>query len=140
MSVLYTASATAVGGRDGHVKSSDGLIDLDLVVPKEMGGKGGAATNPEQLFAAGYSACFNGALNLMALQRRIRTGEVSVKIEVSLNKDAEGKMDISAKIEATVPGVDQKTAQELVEAAHAFCPYSRATRGNIAVTLSAKAV
>lgn len=134
MNILYTATATTVGGRDGHVKSSDGIIDMDLITPSVMGGKDGA-TNPEQLFAAGYSACFNSALNMAARLRRIRTGEVSVTISVSLGKKEAGDLQLGAKIEARVPGVSREVAEELVEQAHTICPYSRATRNNIEVEL-----
>lgn len=137
METLYTATATAVGGREGHVKSTDGVIDMALKMPVGMGGAGGNATNPEQLFAAGYSACFNGALNLNARMKRIRTGEVSVTVSVSIGKTAEGAFQLAAKIEANIPGVTEEVAKELVEAAHQTCPYSRAIRGNIEVELHA---
>lgn len=138
MEKLYTVSATSVGGRSGHVSTDDGVLSLDLAAPKEMGGPGGAA-NPEALFAAGYAACFNGALNLVARMRRVRVGETRVTIAVSLGKDAQGNFRLGARIEATVPGVDEAQARELVAAAHEVCPYSRATRGNIDVELQAHA-
>lgn len=138
MNELYRTSATAVGGRDGHVRSADGIIDLDLRVPASMGGKGGATT-PEDLFASGWSACFNGALNLAIKLAHIRpTGDVSVKATVALGKTDAGDFQLAGEIEATIPGVDQPTAQKLVEQAHTICPYSRATRGNIEVKLTAK--
>ena len=139
MEAVYTATATAVGGRDGHVKSSDGVIDLDLKVPGAMGGQGGSYSNPEQLFAAGWAACFNGALNLMIMRKKVKaTANPSVKVDVSIGKDTDGGFGLKAHIEATIPGVDRKTAEELVHEAHGFCPYSKATRGNIEATVSAK--
>ena len=136
MEVLYTTSATAVGGRDGHVKSEDGIIDMDLKTPASMGGKGGA-TNPEELFASGYAACFNGALNLAARLKRVKTGEVSVKVTISLGKNSEGKFQLAARIDANVPEVSAEVAKELAEEAHGICPYSRATMGNIEVEIHA---
>ena len=138
MSALYTATATAVGGRDGKVTSSDGIIDISLKTPKGLGGPGGDGTNPEQLFAAGYSACFDSALNLVIRSQRIKevTG-TSVTGDVSILKDAS---DNGFKLEVTlnvkVEGVDAETAHKLVEAAHQVCPYSKATRGNIDVKLN----
>ncbi|MDR0230591.1 MAG: organic hydroperoxide resistance protein [Dysgonamonadaceae bacterium] len=133
MNTLYTTSATAVGGRDGHVKSADGQIDINLKTPGAPGDNTG--TTPEDLFAAGYAACFNGAFNLAARLKRIKTGEVSVNVEISLNKTDDGKLQLAAKITAHVPDVDEKTARELIEDAHSICPYSRATQGNIPVQL-----
>ena len=138
MEKLYTVSATSLGGRTGHVKTSDGILDLDLKAPKEMGGPGGA-TNPEALFAAGYSACFNGALNLAAKLKRVRVGETQIKMTITLGKDDSGNFRLGALIEATVPGVTQAQAEELVNDAHNICPYSRATKGNIDVEIRAKA-
>lgn len=137
MEILYTTSATSVGGRDGHVKSEDGLIDMDLKTPGAMGGPGGA-TNPEELFAAAYSACFNGALNLVMRMKKMRpSGEPSVKATVSLAKNPEGKFQVVAKIDANVPGVSAEEAKALVEEAHTVCPYSRAIHGNVEVELNA---
>ncbi|MDL2231690.1 organic hydroperoxide resistance protein [Porphyromonadaceae bacterium OttesenSCG-928-L07] len=136
MEVMYTAKATTIGGREGHVKSESGFVDMDLKMPKEMGGPGGA-TNPEELFAAGYSACFNGALNLAARMKRIRTGEVSVSIAVSLGKNSDGALQLAARIDANVPGVTPEVAKELVEQAHTICPYSRSIKGNVEVELHA---
>ena len=113
---MYTTSAVSVGGRNGHVKSADGFIDMDLRTPGAMGGPGGATT-PEDLFASGYAACFNGALNLAASLSKIKVGETKVTVEVSLGKDADGNLQLGAKIEAIVPGVDQATAQQLVDKA-----------------------
>lgn len=134
---LYSISATATGGRDGHVKSEDGILDVDLKTPGAMGGQGGA-TNPEELFAAGYAACFNGALNLAARLKRITPSKpVEVKATVTLGKDEQGNFQLAARIDANVPGVSQDVARELVEQAHGICPYSRATKGNIEVELNA---
>ena len=134
MDKIYSTSAVSVGGRDGHVKSADGIIDLDLRTP----GTGGKGTTPEDLFACGWAACFNGALNLAIRLNRVKTGEVSVKCTVTLGKTEAGNFQLAGEIEATVPGVDQETAQKLVEQAHTICPYSRATHGNIEVKLTAK--
>lgn len=138
MEKLYTAVATTIGGRDGHTRSSDGLIDMDLRMPKEMGGPGGAS-NPEQLFAAGYSACFNSALTMVARSKRIKTGEVSITASVSIGKNEDGKLQLAVHMDAIVPGVSQEVAQQLVEEAHTVCPYSRAIRGNVEVVLHATA-
>jgi len=136
--VLYTAEATATGnGRDGEVVSSDGVIDEKLATPKEMGGPGGAHTNPEQLFAAGYAACFHSALRLVARQAKVELGETTIKANVSLNKSDEGKFVLSAELVAHLPGLEQGLADQLVVQAHQVCPYSNATRGNIKVTISA---
>lgn len=139
MKAIYTASATSIGGRGGHVRSANGTIDMDLSVPKEMGGKSGKGTNPEELFAAGYSACFNSALNLAARMKRIKVGETKVTIAVSLGMNEEDdSYSLAARIEAEIPGVAQDEAMALMERAHDLCPYSRATRGNIEVELHVK--
>ncbi|MGR6899292.1 organic hydroperoxide resistance protein [Rummeliibacillus sp. G93] len=136
MTVLYTASATAVGGRLGRVVSSDNVLDLDLKTPKELGGPGGYGTNPEQLFAAGYSACFDSALNLVIKTQRVKeVTSTAVTANVSIFKGENNGFKLSVELEAEVEGVDKETAQKLVEAAHQVCPYSNATRGNIEVTL-----
>ena len=134
MNTIYTTSATVVGGRDGHVKTADGHLDMDLKTPGAPGERTG--TTPEDLFAAGYAACYNSALNHVARMKRIKTGEVSVKVEISLGKDDDDNFQLAAKIAARVPGVDEKTARELADAAHTVCPYSRATRGNIPVDIT----
>jgi Ohr subfamily peroxiredoxin len=133
---LYTAKATAVGGRAGHVKSSDGLIDVDLRRPVEMGGPGGA-TNPEQLFAAGYSACFQGAMGIVAKKRDVNIDESTVTASVTLGTAEGGALGLAVTLEVHIPGVDLTTAQELADGAHQVCPYSNATRGNIKVTITA---
>ena len=137
--VVYTAESTATGGgRDGHVKSSDGRIDLDTRPPKAAGGSG-EGTNPEQLFSAGFAACFLGALRLVARNSKIDLDDATgVTVEVGFGKDSEGGFGINANLIAYVPGVEQSVADDLVEKAHGVCPYSKATRGNIDVTLSTK--
>lgn len=132
--VLYTAVATSTGGRDGKSVSSDGLLNVKLAPPKELGGPGGA-TNPEQLFAAGYSACFIGALKHVAsLQKIAVPADTSITASVGIGPIPAG-FGINAKLVVSVPGVDRAVAQKLVDAAHQVCPYSNATRGNIEVTI-----
>lgn len=135
MQALYQASATATGGRNGQVKSSDGVLDLEVRMPKELGGTGGAFTNPEQLFAAGYSACFDSALNLVIRMQKVTTGTTSVTAEVAIGKNDAGGFGLSATLKVHIPGVEREVAQALVEKAHEVCPYSNATRGNMPVTL-----
>lgn len=132
----YVAHATTTGGRNGHVESSDGLIKLDLSVPKELGGPGKPNTsNPEQFFAAGYSACFGGAVEYAARLEKVKAGAVTVTAEVTLHASDAG-FNLSVHLKTHVEGVDAITAQKLVEKAHnEICPYSKATRNNIAVTL-----
>jgi Ohr subfamily peroxiredoxin len=135
MTDLYTAVATATGdGRDGHARTSDGLLDLDLAIPKEMGGAGGA-TNPEQLFAAGYAACFHSALKAVAQRRKQAVSDSAVTAEVGIGANDAGGFGLRVALHVELGGVDQATADELVEAAHRVCPYSNATRGNVPVTL-----
>ena len=134
---VFTAQALAKGGRDGHVTTNNQALDLDLSVPKEMGGPGKAgATNPEQLFAAGYAACFEGALGVAARQAKVKLEGVTVEALIGFGKAEDGGFGISADLHVNIPGVEQAQAEQLVEAAHGICPYSRATRGNIEVTLS----
>lgn len=136
--VLFTSKATAEGGREGHVKSDDGIIDLDLVNPAKK--QEGSGTNPEQLFAAGYSACFDGALNHVA-QQADKDIESSITAAVDFMKDSEdGGFKIGVTLNAEIKGVSQEEADELIQKAHDFCPYSKATRGNVDVKLNAKAV
>jgi Ohr subfamily peroxiredoxin len=139
MSALYTTSSTASGfGREGHVKSEDGRIDLDTQFPKEMGGKG-EGTNPEQLFSAGYAACFLGALRLVAGRCHVQIPtETTVTTTIGIGKDQDGGFVLSAAIEAYLPGIERAVADDLVEQAHDVCPYSNATRGNIEVKLSTR--
>jgi len=136
---LYTAHATSTGGRTGTTESSDGAIKLNLVTPKELGGAGGAGTNPEQLFAAGYSACFIGAMKAVAARQKTSLpAEVSIKADVSIGPmtGKEGAFGISVTMVVSVPGMDKAAAEQLVAAAHEVCPYSNATRGNIDVALT----
>jgi osmotically inducible protein OsmC len=136
-SAVYTASATATGdGRGGHTRSSDGVLDLDLAVPKEMGGPGGPHTNPEQLFAAGYAACFHSALKLVAGKQKITLTDTAITVDVGIGPNGAGGFGLSIAIEAELPGLDETTAQSLIEAAHQVCPYSNATRGNVEVNLT----
>jgi osmotically inducible protein OsmC len=136
MKIYYTASTTATGeGREnGHVRSSDGLIDVDIAAPVELGGKGGA-TNPEQLFAAGYSACFLNALRRVARRASADVDGTEVTAEVGIGPAGEGAFGLAVTLKVTMPAVDQARAEELVAAAHRVCPYSNATRGNIDVLL-----
>ncbi|MEU6264778.1 organic hydroperoxide resistance protein [Saccharopolyspora shandongensis] len=136
MTVLYTAEATATGaGRDGRTRSSDGVLDLDLAVPKEMGGPGGAATNPEQLFAAGYAACFHGALQVVARRAKTDINDSSVTAEVGIGRNDAGGFGLSVALVVDLPGLPREQAQELVAAADQVCPYSNAIRGNVEIEL-----
>ena len=137
--VVFTAESTATGGgRDGHVKSSDGRIDLDTRPPKETGGSG-EGTNPEQLFSAGYAACFLGALRLVARNNEIKLDDATgITAQVGFGKDSAGGFGINAHIIGYLPGLEQSAADDLMDKAHQVCPYSKATRGNIDVSLSAK--
>ena len=132
--VLYTAQATSTGdGRNGHVVSSDQRLDLDLALPPEMGGSGNG-TNPEQLFAAGYSACFHSALQVVARRARVDPGESTVSAEVGIGPEGDA-FGLIVTLIVSIPGLEREQARELAEAAHQVCPYSRATRGNISVEL-----
>ena len=133
---LYTASATATGGRAGHVVSADGILDLDLRPPTEMGGPGGA-TNPEELFAAGYAACFQSALAAVGRRQGVDTAASTVEADVTIGTIGGGAYGLAVTLRVSIPGVDAATVQSLTEAAHQVCPYSNATRGNIEVTLQA---
>jgi lipoyl-dependent peroxiredoxin len=130
---LYTAEALATGaGRNGHVRTADGVLDLDLAVPKEMGGAGGAA-NPEALFAAGYSACFHSALQAVARREKVDLGDSTVGAQVSIGPNDAGGFELAVRLEVVIPGLPHDQAQALADAAHQVCPYSNATRGNIDV-------
>ena len=136
MEILYTASAVATGdGRNGHVQSTDGHIDTDVRVPRELGGAGGA-TNPEQLFAAGYAACFHSALQLVASKAKLDVTDSEVVADVSIGPDGLGGFGLAIQLEVALPALDRVEAEKLVEQAHQVCPYSNATRGNVEVTLS----
>ncbi|WP_406639397.1 organic hydroperoxide resistance protein [Amycolatopsis sp. WGS_07] len=133
---IYTAVATARGeGRNGDVTSSDGVIDESLAIPKEMGGPGGDKTNPEQLFAAGYSACFLSALQAVARQAKVALPAATVTGSVSVFKKDAG-FQLGVRLDVTLPGLAKAEADQLVEQAHQVCPYSNATRGNIEVELT----
>ena len=131
--ILYTARATAIGGRDGKVKSDDGIVDLAVTPPAGLGGKGGAS-NPEQLFAAGYAACFGSAVAHVARLKKVRTGPVEITAEVGIGPVG-GGYGLAVKLLARLPELDRAAATELVDLAHQVCPYSNATRGNIPVTI-----
>ncbi|MCK7543927.1 organic hydroperoxide resistance protein [Marinobacter bryozoorum] len=134
--VLYTASAEATGGRDGRAISSDGVLDVALTTPRELGGAGGEGTNPEQLFAAGYSACFIGAMKVVAGKAKLPMPEAaSVEGLVGIGA-TNGGFGIQVELRISLPGMDEDQANQLIEQAHQVCPYSNATRGNIDVTLT----
>jgi len=133
--ILYTATATATGGREGRATSSDRVLDVQLSTPRELGGAGGAGTNPEQLFAAGYSACFLGALKFVAGKQKVALpASTNVTGKVGIGQIPSG-FGIEAELTIAAPGIDRDTLQALVDQAHIVCPYSNATRGNIDVTL-----
>lgn len=129
---LYTASATTTGGREGRVKSDDGTLDLGLAMPKGLGGAGGAGTNPEQLFAAGYSACFGSAVAHLARLQKVTTGPVNVTANVAIGPVGPA-FGLAVELVVAIPELPREQAEALVRAAHEVCPYSNATRGNIAV-------
>ncbi len=135
--VLYTAEATVTGGRtEGHGKTSDGELEVDLRAPKEMGGEGGG-TNPEQLFAVGYASCFESAIGVVGRRSKSETGDVSIDSKVELMPTEERGFKLAVTLDVSLPSVDDaETAKEIVSKAHEVCPYSNATRGNIDVTLS----
>jgi osmotically inducible protein OsmC len=140
-STLYSTKVTATGGRHGQIRSDDGLLDMKLALPRQLGGRGDA-TNPEQLFAGGYAACFENALLRVSREAGLRFADEDVKVtaEVGLSRNESGGFVLSAALAVTVTGVDQKKAEELVESAHKICPYSNAIRGNVEVgtTVSAR--
>jgi len=134
--VVYRASAEATGGRDGRAISSDGVLDIELTTPKELGGAGGQGTNPEQLFAAGYSACFIGAMKFVAGRYKLpMPADASVEGVVGIGQIPQG-FGIEVELRVSLPGMDDEQAEQLIERAHQVCPYSNATRGNIDVTLT----
>ena len=135
ITALYPATATATGGRDGRAVSSDGMLDVKLSTPRELGGQGGDGTNPEQLFAAGYSACFIGALKFVAGQQKQQLpADTSITGQVGIGQ-IPGGFGLEVQLNVSLPGLDQAVAEQLTEAAHQVCPYSNATRGNIDVRL-----
>ncbi len=131
---LYTAEATVKGGRDGHGRSSDGVLDLDLRPPVEMGGPGGA-TNPEQLFALGYAACFQSAMGVVGRRQGVDTSDSEITARVTIGTVEGGAYNLAVELGVHIPGVGEETARKVVDAAHEVCPYSNATRGNVEVTL-----
>jgi Ohr subfamily peroxiredoxin len=135
---IYTAEANVTGGRaEGHGRTSDGTLKVDLRLPTEMGGQGGG-TNPEQLFAVGYAACFEGALGVAGRRAKLETGDVAIDSKVSLSPDGKGGFQLGVELDVSLPSVeDRQAAVDLVKAAHQVCPYSNATRGNIEVALRA---
>lgn len=136
VNVIYKTNATATGGRDGAAKSDDGSVDVKLIVPKEMGGPGGVGANPEKLFAAGYSACFLGAMKHVAMMQKVTLpADTTIKADVGIGPIPAG-FGIQVALNVTIPGMERAAAEKLVQAAHGVCPYSNATRGNIEVTLT----
>jgi osmotically inducible protein OsmC len=135
---IYTAEAHVTGGRaEGHGRTSDGALEVDLRLPAEMGGQGGG-TNPEQLFAVGYAACFEGALGVVARRAKLEAGDVGIDSKVSLSPDGKGGFQLAVELDVSLPSVeDVQAAKDVVKAAHEVCPYSNATRGNIEVALTA---
>jgi Ohr subfamily peroxiredoxin len=140
MSHLYTTRVTAIGGRSGTVRSEDGILDLALAMPKELGGRGGA-TNPEQLFAAGYAACFENAVIHVTRGRtdKVRDNDIEVTGEVGLLPNGKGGFSLAVTLDVAISGLSQDKAEEIVEAAHGVCPYSNAVKGNVDVKLNVTA-
>ena len=136
MKTLYTTSVTAIGGRNGHVKSENGILELDVKSPKSLGGANDDFVNPEMLFAAGYSSCFGSALSLVIGKEKIETGETSVTAKVSIGQIENGGFGLAVEMDVNIPGVTLEEAQSLTEKAHQVCPYSNATRNNIDVKLA----
>jgi Ohr subfamily peroxiredoxin len=135
--VKYRTSATATGGRDGRAATTDGSFEVKLATPKELGGGGGAGNNPEQLFAAGYSACFLGAMKAVAPGQRLRVPDAAtVTATIGIGPRSEGGFGITADLTVSLPGLERADAKRLVDAAHQVCPYSNATRGNVNVGLT----
>lgn len=138
MKKVYSTSVTATGGRNGHVKSADNVLDADVRMPQSLGGTAGNHLNPETLFAAGYAACFDSALNHIIKLEKVTTGATIVTAEVDLLQLENNAFGLGVKLLIEIPGVDRTTAETLVHKAHQVCPYSNATRGNIEVTLEIK--
>jgi Ohr subfamily peroxiredoxin len=134
--ILYTAEATAVGGRDGHARTSDGRVDVALDVPRELGGSGGPGTNPEQLFATGYAACFQSALLRIAAGRKLDVSDSRITARIGIGTLNSGGFGLAAALDLDAPQLTREQGLELLRRAHQDCPYSRATRGNIEVALS----
>ncbi|PVW14570.1 organic hydroperoxide resistance protein [Marixanthomonas spongiae] len=138
MEIMYKAVSIAKGARKGHVKTEDGPIDLNLSVPKSMGGDGGDGTNPEQLFGCAYAACFGSAIEAIAEKKGVEldTEEINVTATIGIGKTEKGNLQLKATLDCYIPGVDVETGEDLVNEAHVICPFSRATRDNITVTLN----
>ena len=135
MKTLYQTRASATGGRNGHVVSADGVLDLNLAIPREMGGPGGALSNPEQLFAAGYAACFDSALAFVAAQRKLKLAGTRVDATVGIGQNGAGGFGLAVKLEVTIPDLPREEAESLLAQTHTVCPYSNALRGNVDVEL-----
>ncbi len=135
MKILYTAVATARGGRDGRTTSSDGKLDLALSIPQDLGGPGGEGTNPEQLFALGYAACFDNALIMAARRLKMEVNDPTVTAHVGMGAIGNGGLGLAVELHLTLPGLSREEAEKLAETAHKVCPYSNATRGNIEVQI-----
>ena len=134
--VKYRTTATAIGGRDGHAHTDDHTLDLQIKTPKELGGPGGEGTNPEQLFAMGYAACFLSALKLVALRHKVEIpAETSIAATVGIGPNGQGGFGLTVSLVANLPGIDRAAAEQLVASAHQVCPYSNATRNNIDVAI-----
>lgn len=136
MEPIYKTEVTAEGGRNGKVKSADGVIELEVRIPKEMGGQGGAFTNPEQLFAAGYAACFDSALNFVALQNKTKLFNTKVTAKIGLISSPEEGFSITAELDVEIPDIEKERALEFIQLAHAACPYSKAVRNNAPVKIN----
>ncbi|MDD9268347.1 organic hydroperoxide resistance protein [Paenibacillus sp. GCM10023248] len=130
---LYTATVNVQGGREGKAVSSDGILDLDLKIPKELGGPGGQGTNPEQLFAAGFAACFEGAIGVALRSKKLRAERIQVTGHVTIGKDASDGYVLAVKLDITMNGIEPGIAKQIIEEAHDICPYYKATRGNIEI-------
>jgi len=137
VNVIYKTQATSTGGRDGAARSDDGSVDVKLIIPKELGGPGGVGANPEKLFAAGYSACFLGAMKAVSGQVGVKVpADATVTATIGFGPRSEGGYGITADLAVSLPGVDHEAGERLVQAAHKVCPYSNATRGNVDVGLT----
>ena len=135
MKVLYTAEATATGGREGRVRSADGALAAELAIPKELGGPGGQATNPEQLLAAGFAACFDNAIRLVARRKKMPVGQSSVTARVGIGPNDSGGFQLSIELHVRLPELDEEVAEQLAADAHRVCPFSNAVRGNVDVLI-----
>lgn len=137
VTVVYTAEGTAWGGREGRAASADDRVDVQLSVPREMGGNGGPGTNPEELFAVGYAACFHSALKLVASTAKVDVSQSAVTVRVGIGSDdVDGGFGLKVEIAGELPGVPPDVASDLLDKAHTVCPYSKATRGNVAATVT----